>query len=201
MSIGKRVTEAFEKMLSDDPEGALFAICAAIEETARRERRQKGRHGYKALIADNIHLVTGFGLGHPIASLRMGYSHPNLPTDDDGNAQIEDIVYHVMRCGLYHTAALPASVIFTNNRIGGNGKGDLLLPKSMVSGLIVFVVCSPANTGETTDPSFCVTAFGRNFFLNRIWGKRVEVTAMVLKLAEQQDAARIRPGGDPPLSP
>ena len=190
MSIGKRVTDAVEKGLRGDPEGALFAICAAIEETARRERRRKGRQGYKAFIADNIHIVSGIGLSHPIAGLQIAYSHPDLPATDDGHARIEDIVYHVMRCGLYHSAALPASVAFTDNRIGSDGKGNLLLPKSIVAGLVVSVVCSPANIREITDPKFYVTALGERFVLNEIWGKRSEVTTKILELAAERDSRR-----------
>jgi hypothetical protein len=37
MSIGKCVSEACEKMQAGEPDRALFALCAAIEETARKE--------------------------------------------------------------------------------------------------------------------------------------------------------------------
>jgi hypothetical protein len=42
MSIGKRVSDAIDKMEASDPEGALFAICAALEATAAKESGQKG---------------------------------------------------------------------------------------------------------------------------------------------------------------
>ncbi len=125
MSVGKRVTDSFEKMKRGDAEGALFAICAAIEETARRESLPKGRRGFKRFIADNIHIISGIGIGHPIAGLSIGYAHPDLPRSSDGNARIEDIVYHLIRCGLYHSAMLPATVCLTENKIGSDK--DILL--------------------------------------------------------------------------
>ncbi len=43
MSIGKRVAEAVEKMANDDPEGALFQICSALDKTAKEEYLKGGR--------------------------------------------------------------------------------------------------------------------------------------------------------------
>ena len=48
MSIGKRVSEAIEKMDASDSEGALFAICATIDATAVKEFNKRGESGYLA---------------------------------------------------------------------------------------------------------------------------------------------------------
>lgn len=184
-------------MKHGDAEGALFSICAALEETARRERLPKGRQGFKSFIANNIHIISGIGLGHPIAGLKIGYSHPDLPLSSDGSARFEDIVYHLIRCGLYHEAALPASVCLTENRIGSDN-GMLLLPKTLVIGIIVAVVSSPGNVREKTDPSFYVTAIGENFFLNELWGQRAEVVRRVLNAAQKRDAANHLASGAEP---
>lgn len=190
MSIAKRVTQAFERMLECDPESALFQICAAIEETSRREGRAKGRRGYKAFLTANVPIICGVGLGVPISGLRLGFRHPDLPETEDGTAAIEDIVYHVCRCGLYHAASLPDSVRFTDNQIGSDSDGHLLLPLMFVNGLILAVVASPANAKEKTMSGYYVSVNGERFDLNESWGKRVDLTTRLKEMARRTEALR-----------
>lgn len=190
MSIGKRVTDSFEKMLRGDAEGALFAICAAVEETARREGRLRGKRSFKEFITDNFNIISGIGFGNPVKSLSIHYTHPDLPASPGGVSRFDDILYHVIRCGLYHAAALPENVSLTENVLGHDGKGTLQLPKNIVSGLIVAVVASPGNAGERTNPSFYFETIAGNFILNDIWGKQAEVKQRLI------DAANRRASGD-----
>ena len=72
VSIGKRVSEAFEKMIAGDFESALFQICAPIEETAKREGYSAGKKGYKAWLKDSIPLITTIGIGPALTGLSVG---------------------------------------------------------------------------------------------------------------------------------
>ena len=43
MSIGKQVSEAIDKMQAGDTEGALYALCSAVDATATREYGKRGK--------------------------------------------------------------------------------------------------------------------------------------------------------------
>jgi hypothetical protein len=154
MSVGKRVTEAFDKMLANDPEAALFQICAAVEHTAKGEGRPGGKTSYKSFLTDNIPIICAIGIGPALAGLGVPYTHPTLPATPDGSSRIEDIIYHVVRCGLYHEASLPGDIRFTKKVIGAAQDGTLNLPEMLVTGLIVAVVASPVNVNEHTSDDY-----------------------------------------------
>src|SRR5262245_13698054 len=107
MPIGKQVSDAVTKMDAKDPEGALFAICAAIEATATKEFGAGGRRNYKDFIHQNLDVITWTAFGPRILNLKLAYQHPDVKLDADGLCTFEDIMYHVVRCGLYHTTDLP----------------------------------------------------------------------------------------------
>jgi hypothetical protein len=190
MSITKRVIDAFAKMVANDPDGALFQICAAIEKTAKRERRPKGKKGYKAWVSDNVPIITAIGIGPALAGLRVAYSHPELPPSADGAHGIEDIIYHVVRCGLYHDASLPTDLQITEDKVGSGQAGELLIPKNLVLGLIVAVAASPANANEQTTTGYFFSIADTRFELDKVWGKRAS-------LLTQLKTLRASPGTTP----
>jgi hypothetical protein len=193
MSVRKRVEEAMGKIIANDPEAALFQICAAIEETSKREgRRPAGKKGYKEFLGHWMPIISGFGLGHMIRGLKIPYSHPKIPASPDGSCKFEDIVYHVVRCGLYHSASLPNDIVFTENELGGGNTspvGALKLPTRIVTGLIMAIVASPANAAETCDPGYFLEFNGELFFLNQWWGKATDLLDRMVVLEDAQDAA------------
>lgn len=187
MSISSRVTQGFEKYTEGDAESALYQICSAMEGTSRKEGYAHTRQGYKSWVVAYMPVITGVGIGMPVAGLKIPYSHPELPALPAGQSQnLEDIIYHVARCDQYHTGGLPADIQFTENKIGSGLNGELLLIKTVVLGMIVSVVLSPANATETTNDSFVFGVRGkRQFKLNELWGKRdaflPELTALLAK--------------------
>lgn len=179
-AVGRRVSKAFEELLRNDPGEALFEICAAIEGTARREGLPHG-HGYKQFVGNNLPIISGIAFGPALSGLRVRYSHPELPATSDGIATLEDIVYHVFRCGLYHTGKLPDDIEFTDHTVGAKN-GVLFIPKMVVAGLIVAVVASPANAGGRTSPSYFFERSGKRYVLNNLWGRREQ---LLVDLKEQ----------------
>lgn len=176
MSIGKRVSDAIDKMEGSDPEGALFAICAALEATAVKEFGQKGRSSYKDFISENLGLITDVALGgRRILNLRLAFDHPEMKKNADGAYPIEEIFYHAVRCGLYHEAGLPSNLQFTSELQIRCNNGALVLPASLVYGLIIAVVVAPVNVSEAAvKPSM----FNMGTFpvpISKLWGRRAEL--------------------------
>ena len=182
MSIGKRIAEAVEKSAKGDPESALLSVSIAIDATASKLYGKSGRSSYKKFIHENFALITKAAFGSlTIGSLSIKYAHPDIEPHPDGRCPIEDIFYHVVRCGLLHQAYLHSSIRFTDKIHFSAKEGILTLPNSIVVGLIVAVVACPVNSGETS-PVECSVTLGRiERPLNGLWGKRDELEKELLK--------------------
>ena len=128
MSIANRVHDAIERMDGDNYEGALNDICGAIEDTAAREYGKGGRANYKRFVHDNLLLITRTaGISGGIANLYFDYRHPEIELDANGHCTFEQIVYHAIRCGLYHAGQLPLDLQFAPEKVIGRGKGSNVL--------------------------------------------------------------------------
>jgi len=187
VGIAARIGDALQKVSAGDAEGALFHVCAAIEATAHREGRGRGRAAYKAFLSDNVGIITGVTLGTYLSGLKVEFSHPELHRSKSeiaaGPPGIEEFVYCLMRCSLYHTTELSSALRLTSNKIGTDSEGYLLLPRSLVIGLIVAVVVSPANADEQIESSYSVGFLGNPYVVNDLWGQREAVVALFQEAA------------------
>ncbi len=182
MSIGKRVSATLGALAKGDHEQALHDICSAIEVTATKEAGKSGRRSYKDFIADNLVLITrsAFGVDGTWGSMGFKYDHPDVKPGPNGFCSFEDIMYHVVRCGLYHEATLPSSLTFTNNNvISCDGGKTLSLPAALTKGLTVAVLTSPVNAGEGIDPRYEINIDFVKIVANKLWGKRAALTALL----------------------
>ncbi len=182
MSVGKRVAAALTAFSSNDTEQALHDICSAIDTTPTTEAGKGGRRSYKEFIGDNFALISRAALGveGTIGKLRIAYNHPDITPDADGLCGIEEIIYHVVRCGCYHETSLPSTLTFVQaNAIKCDGGSTLVLPANLVKGLIAAVVVSPVNSGETIDPKHELTFDFVKISVNKLWGKRAELNALL----------------------
>jgi len=200
MIIGSRVADAFDHLEKDDPDGAMFAICAAIEATAAKEYGQGGRSTYKKFVHDNLRVITRVGLGIYIHNLNVAISHPEVPTDANGLCSFQDVMYHAVRCSLYHEAALPSVISFQKERVLHASGGHIVLPSSLIYGLVMSVVIAPVNAAEQSPKIniFNIPEFGP-LPVNQMWGRRAEVlwflgaVDSMNQLYEHSRAARTAP--------
>lgn len=176
MSVGKRVSDTIDKMEIGDPEGALFQICAGIDVTAKTEFGKSGRGSYKEFIHQNLGLITDIAFGgRKILNLNLGYDHPDLKKNADGCVPVQDIFYHVVRCGLYHEASLPDDLKFADEMQIRIKDGVLVLPSALIYGLITAVVVSPANRDEHAPKEGMLNLGEFPIPINKLWGRRDEL--------------------------
>jgi hypothetical protein len=183
VSIAKRVEEALAKFQAGDTEGALIPASIAVAATAAKEfPRKYDRDEYKDFVSANLALITkvAFGAGAITKSLRVKYDHPDLIPGDDGLCSIEQVLYHVVRCGLVHEATLPSTLRFKEGRaITVEGGTVLVLPSTLVLGLVLAVVASPVNAGETLVSQFEVTLGDKTALINDLWGRREQLLSLL----------------------
>ena len=188
--IGRSVSDALERMSQGKHEGALRDICGAIEGTLKKHGAG-GRSHYKAWAASNLDLILAMGFpGLRTAGLRIAYSHPDLPVTNPPNTpSLEEIIYHVIRCELYHTGGLPDDIKFSDGVIGGATLGQpLRIPSDFVLGIILSVLASEPNIDEHMDANPELVCNGVPLSLNSFWGKK---TALMDALAFTRIASGI----------
>jgi len=182
MSVGKRVSESIDKMAAGDAEGALIPASIAVDATASQLfPTEKNNSAYKQFISDNLATITKFAFGGTsiTQSLRVKYYHPDLIPDSDGLCSFEQIMYHVVRCGLLHAAELPSDLKFTNEGVIKVKDNSLILPASLIFGLIVAVVVSPTNAGESIGDSYTLNFRDNHQKLNELWGNKLELETLM----------------------
>ena len=185
MSIGTRVADAIDKMDAADPEGALFAICAAIDSTAVREYGKRGKSSYKKFIHENLGLITSIAFaGTRILNIRLGYEHPEIKKRANGLCSIEEILFHAVRCGLYHEACLPSNLKFCEPKEIRVEDGKVVLPSSLIFGFVMAVVVAPVNKIEIS-PKLSSLNFGSFAIpISMLWGRRGELLWLLEVVAE-----------------
>jgi hypothetical protein len=90
----------------------------------------------------------------------------------------ESILYHVVRCGLLHEACLPASLRFETTNTITVRDGLLVLPASLIVGLVMAVVACPANGGESLPSECSFSIGGRDYPLSSFWGRQDDLLAL-----------------------
>lgn len=175
MSISKRITEAVQKMAENDAEGALLPLSSAVDATATKHFSRSGRKSYKDFIHENLDLITKVAFGKSIMNINLKYHHLDLDTGPDGLCTIQDILYHVVRCGLAHAAELPSTLKFVNENKWQVEDNLLVLPASIVYGLITAVVVCPENADQTISVEYGLNVRGFQIGLNKLWGKKQEL--------------------------
>lgn len=176
--IGKRVAEAVDKLRTGDFEGALIPACIAVAATSRKVRPTGPDHAvYKAFLRDHIELITRVAFGNiAILNLRIEFSHADLIPDHEGLVTLEQILYHVVRCGLIHEAELTTTLKFTDD---GIMKVDQL-PAKLIHGMIGAVLADASNADETIEPGYGIMTAAGAVPLQSLWGRRDEVFRVML---------------------
>lgn len=98
------------------------------------------------------------------------YDHPKVPKDADGGCSLQDILYHVIRCGLYHESSIPRDIVFHDTILIGSKNGILYLAKGLVLGLIAAVIIDPVNAEFKGSAGLGFACQGGSIQFEDIWG-------------------------------
>lgn len=144
MSIQSFVNAAKILYRKDFYEEALCLVCSAIDASAAQcYPDKKVTERYKAFLRDNFRTITdiGFpGISADSIRIKVNADIDNLKPDADGYVSMEQIIYHVLRCGLVHSCNIDSSIKFTDHTIIGDWNvGEFFIPKAVIWGLIAAV--------------------------------------------------------------
>ena len=175
MSIGTFVSSSLELLNEGKYDVALSLACSAVDATSAKcfptEKFNNAR--YKSFLTKNMRIVTTYGMPGVIAGgIRIKCINiPELKTDADSMAGLEDILYHVIRCGLIHQCEIEERIEFTERTQLGDFEGKFKIPFAIVFGLIMAVILSKENSSEIMPNDKEISINGKNVNVNSLWGK------------------------------
>lgn len=144
MSI-KSFTQAAQLLYQDGYcNEALCLVCSAIDCCAAKEYPQLSvTNRYKKFLSQHFRTISRIGFPGIEASkirIKLEYQIESLRPDERGYVDMEQIIYHTIRCGLVHTCSIEDSIVFVNRTMIGNWEnGKFYMPKSLIWGLIAAV--------------------------------------------------------------
>jgi hypothetical protein len=187
--IGKLIKEVIERFDKNELELAFLPLCVAVDRTASREYPgMSNSRSYKSFLETNLSLITrvSFGSVQLLNSWRIAYTDPDpdsrLKIDAEGKCSFVDLLYHIIRCGSVHQGELPPNVRFAaESPWGTDNKGGVILPRTLIQGLIAAVVASPVNSSASIDRVYSFNLDGKELVIDDAWGNK----DAILKLFEK----------------
>jgi hypothetical protein len=188
MSIGSQVDEALRKLVARRFEDAAISTSVALSATARLEHPDNGdKRACRLFLEQNLAVIckvgwVAFGLSQPINFLYRSLD-PRVKGPRVAVRTMPEMLYDVVRCTAVHEAVLPSNLKFTDEPVIETGRdGELVLPADLLYGLLVAIVGSASNAGQTVEGNPLFSFAGRSIRLNELWGQERKV-AQFLGLA------------------
>jgi hypothetical protein len=185
VTIGDRIQEAIDYMDKGKIELALTPTCIALDITAQEyylKNKSSGKN-YKNFIQEYLWLITYMGLPGVLSnSLKIPFKHSDVKLDQDGFCSLEEIIYHVIRCGLIHGNGIDPKIEWNKIiTLGLTQNGNLLLSDKLIWGLIGSIVFSEVNSNQKTGDFCWISIADFKFFINDIWG-RIHIPKKIVKM-------------------
>jgi hypothetical protein len=182
MTIGKRISEALDKFHANDAEGALIPVSMAIDATATKFYGKQGRGSYKDFINENMLLISKAGLnGRQIENISLQVppefvtKWPQMKVGPDRLCRLDEILYHVVRCGLLHECELASALVFQPEVKIEIKDGKIRLPSKLIVGFVVAIVACPANKDESLPDRYGINLSGYDIPFSALWGKKEQL--------------------------
>ena len=182
MSIGTFVSASLDALNEGKYDVALSLACSTVDATAAKVFPSESNNSrYKSFLKKNMRVVTTFGMpGFSAAGISIGCANlPGLKTNQNGVAPLEDILYHVVRCGLIHECELDQRLEFTKRTQLGDFGDKFRIPYTIVVGLLVSVILSKENRSETVTGSHGIVVNGKPIPINNLWGQIDEISEKI----------------------
>lgn len=158
---------------------ALALACSAIDGTAKKlyplEKRNNER--YKNFLKSHMRIIIVFGFpGILASSMRIKCRNiPDIKTDENGFIGIEDIIYHVIRCGLIHQCEIDDKLLLVPETSVGDFGNSFKIPENIIWGLILSAVLCEENWNERIEEKIYLSIGGKDYPVNELWGRKSSI--------------------------
>lgn len=135
------------KILYDNEryDAALCLVCTAIDACSSKEYPSKGNNTterYKLFLKDHFATICRYGFPGIEANnirIKINVNKKELRTDKNGYVDMEQIIYHVIRCGLVHECNIDENIEFTDTTNIGDWNDKFYIPKDIIWGLVASI--------------------------------------------------------------
>lgn len=170
--VGELVREAIEATERGAIETAFVSTCAAIEETLKKSLAQTdiSSGDYRDFIKRHWRLLTFTGLPRALPlSLKVEFGLTKL-IHGFSLRNAEDTVFHIV----WQTVVvghLPVQFKFHQGGAFEIEKDRILVPATLIRGLIGIVIFQPANKGESVPDNYWINISDFKMFVSEFWGR------------------------------
>lgn len=183
VTVGDRVQSMIDHMDKGEFDLALSEICIALDITAQKHYGKTSSSGtdYRNFIKENIWMIVATGMGSLVAeSIKLPFVHPDIESDANGYCTLEQIVYHVMRCGLIHGTGEKNKIVWnTLIPLALDKDGNLQLSPSFIWGLALAVITCEVNKDERVRDTCWISTMTFKYLINDLWGKRENIKTII----------------------
>ena len=125
-------------------EEALCLVCISVDACSRNQYPGKrSSERYKLFLKDHFSTICRYGFpGIEASNIRIKVNVPNiaLKPDSNGYVDMEQIIYHILRCSLVHECNIENNIQFTDTSIIGDWGEKFNIPRDIIFGLIEAVI-------------------------------------------------------------
>lgn len=176
ITIGDRIQSLIDHMDKGKIELGLSDVCIAVDITAKKyyEHDKCTGEAYKKFLSENMWIILMTGMDSLISnSIKLPFEHEDIKSDETGYCTLEQIIYHIFRCGFIHGTG-ENSKIKWNSRIplAIDEVGNLNISPSFIWGLALIVITCEVNKNEEVGELCWISTASFKYLINDLWGKR-----------------------------
>ena len=119
---------------------ALCLVCIAVDACAGFEFPEEKKNGlrYKKYLTKHFRTICHYGIpGIDATNIKIHVTRKTeeLKPDQNSYVDLEQILYHVIRCGLVHNAKLNPQLVFSESTVIKDWDGLFFVPAAIIKGL------------------------------------------------------------------
>lgn len=173
-TVSEYVQEAVDLMENGLYEQSLAPTVTAISETGKKafERDDLSEDDYRKFIKENWQLITFMGMPRSLPlPLNIPFGVKRIVPTFNVHHGAEEIVLLVI-LQISRIGRLPEGFAFNTTGEFEVRDGKLLLPDSLIYGLLGSVIFHPTNKDETTPDKYWLSVADFKMFISEFWGRQ-----------------------------
>jgi hypothetical protein len=177
MSIESFISGSLENLNEGRCDIALALVCSCVDATATLQYPdiKQNNKKYKKFLKENMRTITTYGFpGVSVSGIKIKCSNiSEIKADTEGYTDIENILYHIIRCSLIHQCQLDERINLVPYTHIGDFEDKFEIPNALIFGLLLSVVLAECNSRLKLDKEYILTLNKKQLNINQLWGKKI----------------------------